>query len=310
MKKLLGMILTLALAAGLAWPVYAESSTVPPEVTAHAYLVMDAQTGQVLVQKGGAERNYPASITKIMTLALAMEKCGGDMTQQVTVSPDAVYSLEAGSSHVALQPGEVVSLNDLFHATILASANDAANVLAEYTAGSMEAFVELMNAKAAELGLAGTHFVNANGLHSADHYTTPYDMARLTQWAMTVPGFSELFGATSYTMQPTNKQEQERLFGTDNCMLVTNKYQYEGTTGGKSGWTEEAGYTMVEVFRQHRIAGLLLRSFHARHAGGFGYYVPAGAGVLRRRSALGGQRAAGPFGGGLHVPAPPCAGCG
>ena len=73
MKKLLGMILTLALAAGLAWPVYAESSTVPPEVTAHAYLVMDAQTGQVLVQKGGAERNYPASITKIMTLALAME---------------------------------------------------------------------------------------------------------------------------------------------------------------------------------------------------------------------------------------------
>lgn len=130
---------------------------------------------------------------------------------------------------------------------ILASANDAANVLAEYTAGSMEAFVELMNAKAAELGLAGTHFVNANGLHSADHYTTPYDMARLTQWAMTVPGFSELFGATSYTMQPTNKQEQERLFGTDNCMLVTNKYQYEGTTGGKSGWTEEAGYTMVET---------------------------------------------------------------
>lgn len=245
MKKLLGMILTLALAAGLAWPVYAESSTVPPEVTAHAYLVMDAQTGQVLVQKGGAERNYPASITKIMTLALAMEKCGGDMTQQVTVSPDAVYSLEAGSSHVALQPGEVVSLNDLFHATILASANDAANVLAEYTAGSMEAFVELMNAKAAELGLAGTHFVNANGLHSADHYTTPYDMARLTQWAMTVPGFSELFGATSYTMQPTNKQEQERLFGTDNCMLVTNKYQYEGTTGGKSGWTEEAGYTFL-----------------------------------------------------------------
>ena len=96
MKKLLGMILTLALAAGLAWPVYAESSTVPPEVTAHAYLVMDAQTGQVLVQKGGAERNYPASITKIMTLALAMEKCGGDMTQQVTVSPDAVNSQESG----------------------------------------------------------------------------------------------------------------------------------------------------------------------------------------------------------------------
>ncbi len=84
--------------------------------------------------------------------------------------------------------------------------HDAANVLAEYTAGSMEAFVELMSAKAAELGLAGT-FVNANGLHSADHYTTPYDMARLTQWAMTVPNFSELFGATSYAIcsPPTSR---------------------------------------------------------------------------------------------------------
>lgn len=247
MKRLLGMILTLALAAGLAVPAYAKSTTVPPAVTAHAYLVMDAATGQVLLQQGGTQQNYPASITKIMTLALAMEHCGGDLTQQVTVSYDAVHSLEAGSSHVALQPGEVVSLDDLFHATILASANDAANVLAEYTAGSMEAFVELMNARAAALGMTGTHFVNANGLHSSEHYTTPYDMARLTQWALTVPGFAELFGATSYTMQPTNKQEEQRKWGTDNCMLVTNKYQYEGTTGGKSGWTEEAGYTMVET---------------------------------------------------------------
>ena len=222
------MILTLALAAGLARPVYAESSTVPPEVTAHAYLVMDAQTGQVLVQKGGAERNYPASITKIMTLALAMEKMRRRHDAAGHGQPGRGLFAGGGLVPCRAAAGEVVSLNDLFHATILASANDAANVLAEYTAGSMEAFVELMNAKAAELGLAGTHFVNANGLHSADHYTTPYDMARLTQWAMTVPGFSELFGATSYTMQPTNKQEQERLFGTDNCMLVTNKYQYEG----------------------------------------------------------------------------------
>lgn len=228
-------------------PAYAAEQDTPPQVTAQAYLVMDADTGQVLIQKGGYDQHYPASITKIMTLALAMEKCGGDLSQQTTVSYRAVHALEMGSSHVALQPDEVVTLKDLFNATILASANDAANVLAEYTAGSIEAFVDLMNEKAAQLGMTQTHFVNPHGLHDPQHYTSGYDMAVLTRWAMSIPGFKEMFGATRYTMEPTNKQEKQRLWGTDNCMLVDSKYVYEGTTGGKSGWTHEAGYTMVET---------------------------------------------------------------
>ncbi len=246
MKRLLGIILVLAFCAGLT-PAWAAQQSTPPPVTAQAYLVMDADTGQVLVEKGGYEQRYPASITKIMTLALAMEHCGGDLSQQTTVSYRAAHELEMGSSHVALQPGEVVTLQDLFHATILASANDAANVLAEYTAGSIEAFVERMNAKAQELGMTQTHYCNPHGLHDEQHYTSAYDMAVLTRWALGIPGFRELFGATKYTMQPTNKQEKQRLWGTDNCMLVPSKYVYEGTTGGKSGWTHEAGYTMVET---------------------------------------------------------------
>lgn len=250
MKRLGAVLLALLLCALPAAPAFAEGETAPPAVTADAYLVMDAATGQILIEKNSARRAYPASITKIMTLALAMEQCGGDVSQQVTVSYEAVHALEYGSSHVALQPGEMVTLRDLFHATILASANDAANALAEYAAGSMEAFAMRMNEKAAALGMADTHFVNANGLHDDAHYTTARDMAVLTRWAMTVPGFAELFGATEYVMPPTNKQEQERRWGTDNCMLVTNKYQYDGTLGGKSGWTYEAGYTMVEAVRR------------------------------------------------------------
>ncbi len=244
--------LTLALLLALLWavPAFAAGETAPPAVTADAYLVMDADTGQILIEKNGWQRGYPASITKIMTIALAMEHCGGELSPQVTVSYDAVHTLAPGSSHVALQPDEVVTLRDLFHATILASANDAANVLAEYTAGSMEAFAALMNERAAALGMNDTHFVNASGLHDDAHYTTAHDMAVLTRWAMTVPGFAELFGATEYVMPPTNKQPQERRWGTDNCMLVTNKYQYEGTLGGKSGWTQEARYTMVEAVRR------------------------------------------------------------
>ncbi len=225
----------------------ARAAASPPAVTAHSYIVIDADTGQALLSQNGSGRNYPASITKIMTIALAMQKCGGDLSGQVTVSYAATHELEAGSSHVALQPGEVVTLEDLFNAAILASANDAANVLAEYTAGSMDAFADAMNEKAAALGMTGTHFVNASGLHDDAHYTTARDMAVLTRWALTVPGFAEIFGATQYEMQPTNKQTETRLWGTDNCMLVENKYQYEGTTGGKSGWTQEAGYTMVET---------------------------------------------------------------
>lgn len=241
---LLAFVLALSV---LALPARAAGEAAPPAVTAQAYVVMDADTGQILIEKNSAQRRYPASITKIMTMALALEQCGGDVTQQVTVSYEAVHALEYGSSHVALQPDEVVTLNDLFQATMLASANDAANVLAEYTAGSMAAFAVRMNEKAAALGLADTHFVNANGLHDDGHYTTAADMARLTRWALTVPGFAALFGATEYVMPPTNKQSKERRWGTDNCMLVENKYQYEGTTGGKSGWTHEAGYTMVET---------------------------------------------------------------
>lgn len=250
MRRMGAFLLALLFCALSAAPARAAGETAPPAVTADAYIVMDAATGQILIEKNSARRSYPASITKIMTMALAMERCGGDVSQQTTVSYAAVHALEYGSSHVALQPDEVVTLRDLFHATVLASANDAANVLAEYTAGSMDAFAAQMNEKAAALGMAGTHFVNASGLHDDAHYTTARDMAVLTRWAMTVPGFAELFGATEYVMPPTNKQEQERRWGTDNCMLVTNKYQYDGTIGGKSGWTHEAGYTMVEAVRR------------------------------------------------------------
>ena len=252
MKKLLGMILTLALAAGLAWPGYAESSTVPPEVTAHAYLVMDAQTGQVLVQKGGAERNYPASITKIMTLALAMEKCGGDMTQQVTVSPDAVYSLEAGSSHVALQPGEVVSLNDLFHATILASANDAASVIAsDVSGGDLTAFVAQMNARAKELGCTDTTFSCVHGLYDYGNVSTAEDLAKIAAACYANETYMQVANTQSYTLPATNLHQNERAITSTNLMLNPEyAYYRDYIRGMKTGFTTQAGRCFVTFAQQ------------------------------------------------------------
>lgn len=208
------------------------------------YIVINAQTGQVLIAGNENAKLFPASITKILTMAMAMEKCAGDQSIPVTVTDECVirdYSL----SHIALQTGETLTLEQLFYATQLMSANDAANTLAIYVGGSIEGFQALANEKAAQLGCTGTHFTNPSGLPDDEHYTTAADMAKIMQYALTVPGMQELLSATSYVIPATNLQEEERLLGTSNLMLVNSKYVYEGAIGGKTGWTDEAGHTLV-----------------------------------------------------------------
>lgn len=244
------MLAAVMTACAVTTTAFAKESTVPPSVISEAYVVMDAETGQVLIEKNMNRREYPASITKILTVALALEN--SDLDDRVTVSQDAVYAIEPNSSHIALQPDEVVRMRDLLYATMLPSANDAANVAAEYVGGSMEKFAEMMNKKAAELGCGNTHFVNANGLPDDDHYTTAYDMALITKYAIGVTGFLDIFGYQDvYQISPTNKQEQARRFGTEHMMLVESKYYYEGTLGGKLGWTEEAKHTIVTLARRN-----------------------------------------------------------
>ncbi len=222
----------------------------PPEVDAEAYVLMDAATGQVLVEKNAHLLEYPASITKVLTIALALEKAEypAALDDQIEVGGTAVNALIPGAAHVALAPGEVVSLRDMLYAAQIESGNDAANVLAEYTAGSMEAFAEMMNQKAADLGLSDSHFVNANGLPDAAHVTTAYDMAAITRWALGVPGFREVFLATNYDMAPTNSQPAGRVFHSSNLMLLNGSTQYyNGIIGSKSGYTDDARYTLVSA---------------------------------------------------------------
>lgn len=248
-RRSLPVVLLLLFLLQISVPVYASESGLP-SVAAQAYIVMDASTGQVLVQHDGQERRYPASITKIMTAALVLELCGPDLSQQLTVSDEAISALEPGSSSISLCAGETLTLNDALHALILKSANDGANALAEYSAGSITAFVELMNQKAAELGMLDTHFSNPSGLHEDTHYTTAKDIAVLTRWALDVPGFDDLLRRPQYTMQPTNKYPLSRIFESDN-LLLSGAMFYSGIVGGKSGWTPEAGFTMMEVVQRN-----------------------------------------------------------
>lgn len=246
----------LAAAASLTWmPVFADDgaqASAPPASLCAAYIVVDADTGQVLIEKNADERHYPASITKIMTLGLALEKAQGQLDTQLTVSHDDVHRLEQGSSHIALIEGETVRLEDILYGTQIRSANDGANVLAAYVGGSIDEGVQAMNAKAQELGLGGTHYVNPHGLHADEHYTTARDMAAVTRWAMQQPGFLDIFCRTdTWTMAPTDKQPKERPFSIDDWMRLSGKYHRTYAKGSKTGFTNEAGYTFVSYAEQN-----------------------------------------------------------
>ena len=189
-----------------------------------AYCIIDADTGLVLAQQNMNEELHPASITKVMTLALACEKAQGSWDGvKLTVSHEDVYSLAGtDSSHIALQEGEEVPLTDALYATQMASANDGANLLAEYFGGGTIADgVTKMNAQVRELGLAHTHFANPHGISDEDHYTSCYDMAQILRWALQQPGFETVFTRNEmYTMQPTNLQPVTRYFSQQDKMRI------------------------------------------------------------------------------------------
>lgn len=206
-------------------------------------ILIDADSGAVLYEKNADERHYPASITKIMTVYLALSR--GSLDQTLTATDTAIDNIDRKSSHIWLDYGEELSLKDACYAAIMASANDASNVLAEAVGGSQNEFAAMMNEAAAAAGSKNTHFANAHGLPDEDHYTTAYDMAMITRMAIQNADFAEIFGTVKYEMQPTNKQKDVRYFASGNDMLKKGEFFYEYATGGKIGWTEDAGYTIV-----------------------------------------------------------------
>lgn len=243
---LAALALTLALAPG--------ADAVGPAAASESYVVMDADTGQVLLAGNMDAPKNPASITKIMTMALACEKAAGDWTVPLTVSHEDVYSLHGtGSSHIALMEGETVALADMLYAAELVSANDAANVLAAYVGGgTIAGGVEAMNAKAAELGLQNTHFANPHGITDEAHYASAYDMAVILRWALAQPGFEQLFCASElYTMPATNLQPEQRFFSMQDYIRLAGKNAYVSTViGSKTGYTDLARYTYACLAEQ------------------------------------------------------------
>ena len=249
MKHYIAALCTVLLALCIGFPLAAAAAG-PALTTTEAYCILDADTGLVLMQQNMDEELHPASITKVMTLGLACEKAQGDWEDtKLTVSHEDVYSLAGtDSSHIALQEGEEVPLTDALYATMMASANDGANLLSEYFGGgTIEGGVAAMNAQVAELGLQHTHFANPHGISDDDHYTSCYDMAQILRWALTQPGFETLFTRNEmYTMEPTNVQPVTRYFHQQDKMRVgSSRFHIASILGSKIGYTNIARYSYV-----------------------------------------------------------------
>lgn len=230
--------------------VNANEETTAPDISSPSALLMDSASGKILYEKNINEKRYPASLTKIMTAIIVLENC--NLSDVATVSYDSVMTLSSGYVTANLQIGEELTIEQLLYVLMVGSSNDAAIVLAEHVAGSIEEFSNLMNEKAKELGCTSTHFVNPNGVHDENHYSTAYDLALITRYAMQNETFRTLVSTTSYALPTTNKYDREdRLFTTTNSLLIVNNnnradnYYYKYATGIKTGFTTPAGNCLI-----------------------------------------------------------------
>lgn len=215
-----------------------------PEVQSPSVILMEMSTGTILYEKDSMSKNYPASITKIMTTLVVLENC--DLNEVVTFSDEAIDNTEG--SGIARDYGEQMTVEQCLYAVMLASANECAYAVAEHVAGSMDKFVDMMNDKAAELGCTNTHFCNPHGLFTEDHYTSCHDMALIAKAAYENETFRIITGTARYTIPPTNKHEEPTELQNHNEMLFpwqTLKYRYDSCTGGKTGYTDVARSTLV-----------------------------------------------------------------
>ena len=216
-------------------------------VQARAAALVELNSDTLVYGMNLDEKVYPASLTKIMTCMLPLEH--GNLDDIVTVSHEALQDLNAAGSSAGLLEGEQLSLRELLYCVMISSANEACNVVAEYIAGDIPSFVALMNAQAAALGMTGTHFANAHGLHDENHYTTVRDLVTLARWAWQSEQFQEFSTQTSHTVPATNKSE-ERVLRTTNYLTsgqTVGKYYYDKARGIKTGFTTPAGGCLIST---------------------------------------------------------------
>ena len=218
---------------------------------AGAALLIELNSDTIVYELNADEQIYPASLTKIMTCLVALDLCE-DLSESVTVTQSALDGLDPDGVTVSLVPGEILSMEELLYCMMVPSANDACTVIAEHLCGSVDAFVDKMNEKAVELGCTSTHFVNPDGLHEDEHYTTVNDLYIITKAALKNELFCELTSTTVHTVPATNLSDS-RTVHTTNYLLsadINPDYYYEKARGVKTGYTSRAGRCLISTVQE------------------------------------------------------------
>ena len=220
----------------------------PPELQAQSAYLKDRTTGTVLLNINSGDRRYPASTTKVMTALLVLENAKLDDT--VTIAEEDFAALDENSMTAGLEVGETLTVRDMLACLLLPSANECAYALARHVSGSVDSFVELMNARAKELGCKNTNFVNPCGLHDDNHYTTAYDLSLIFDAALQLPDFVEIAGSATWELPATNMQEARTIESTDELANANGPVYVEGVQAAKTGYTEAAGRCLVAAAAQ------------------------------------------------------------
>lgn len=252
MKKTITLFLCLFMTFLLSVPSFAEVNTSNLSISSGACILAEPSTGKIIYEKNSKEKMYPASTTKIMTALLTLENCS--LSDVVTVSHSAISSISASYATVYLNEGEMLTIEQLLNVLLVPSGNVVGNILAEHIAGSVDAFVELMNKKSLEIGCVNTHYTNPYGLHDENHYSCAYDLYLTTKEAMKYDVFRSIVSKTSYKLEPTNVYTKgDRVFYTTNDLIKPNSskradnYYYPNAIGVKTGFTSQAGDCLVSA---------------------------------------------------------------
>ena len=228
----------------------AKDDTGELDVEAKAAFLADPETGEILYARNIHERLYPASLTKVMTTLLVLEAVDDgrlSMDQVLTASQEAIELVPADGSNAGIKIGEEMKVEDLLYCVMLVSANEGCNILAEAVSGSVDAFVEEMNRRAADIGCEDTRFVNTNGMPDVNHYTTAWDLYLITMEARKHPDFMPLAGTIYHEVPATNLSDARKLYTTNYLISTyrTDYYRYQGAEGIKTGSTSDAGYCLI-----------------------------------------------------------------
>lgn len=213
-----------------------------PRIGADAAVLMDADTGVILYSKNMDGKEFPASTTKVMTSLLAIENC--ELNEIITVSQSAIDANASDGSNMGLTAGEQLTLEQILYGILINSANEGCNAVGEHIAGSMDGFVDMMNARAKELGCTNTHFVTTNGLHDEEHYTSAHDLALIAREFFKHDILCQMARTTNYVIEETATHKEHRL-KTHNKLYEGMEYAYPYLVGSKTGFTSHSRQCLV-----------------------------------------------------------------